>query len=180
MVNQNTLIGPSFTLKNRLFRVVWNITYLIVFRYSPIYFFGWRSFILRIFGAKIGIHTHIYPGVKIWAPWNLEIGDHTGIASNSFLYSQAKIKIGQKSVISQGVVLCTGTHDYTKTGFPLVALPIEVGDNVWVAADAFVHPGVQIADGCVIGARAVVTENMPAWMVCSGHPCKPLKIRTLS
>ena len=179
MINQNTFTGPSFSLKNRLFRVVWNLTYLILFRFSPIYFFGWRSFILKCFGAEIGGGVHIYPAVKIWAPWNLKIGRQSGIASSSVLYSQAKITIGEKSVISQGVNLCTGTHDYTKHGFPLVALPINIGNQVWIAADAFIHPGVTIADGCVIGARAVVISDMPEWTVCTGHPCRPVKARKL-
>jgi putative colanic acid biosynthesis acetyltransferase WcaF len=50
---------------------------------------------------------------------------------------------------------------------------------VWIAAEAFIHPGITIGEGCVIGARSVVTKDMPAWMVCSGHPCKPLKERTM-
>ena len=93
------------------------------------------------------------------------------------MYSQAKIIIGSRSVISQKVYLCTGTHDYTTKGMQLVCKPIFIGSNVWVAADGFVHPGVSIAEGCVIGARAVVLKNMPPWMVCVGHPCEPVKER---
>lgn len=120
---------------------------------------------------------HVYPGVKIWAPWNLHIGDETGVANGVTLYSQGLIAIGKRVVISQGAHLVAGTHDYTDPGFPLITFPITVKDHVWVAAEAFLHPGVTIEEGAVIGARSVVTKDMPAWMVCAGHPCVPLKER---
>ena len=179
MINQDTHTGPSFSLSNRFARSLWNLTSLLLFRYSPKVLYGWRSFLLRCFGAKVGKGVHVYPGAKIWAPWNLELKEQCGIANGVVVYSQGKITIGQKSVISQGVNLCAGTHDYTKPGFPLLTMPIYIGDLVWIAAEAFVHPGVKIADGCVIGARSVVTDNMPAWMVCTGHPCKPVKERKM-
>lgn len=177
MHNQDTYTGPSFSLRNRMARVIWNVIAAIFFRYSPVPFHAWRSFLLRCFGAKIGKGVHVYPGVKIWAPWNCEIGNETGIANRSILYSQGKIIIGERVVISQGTHLCAGTHDYNLPGFPLITYPIYIGDHAWVAAEAFVHPGVTIGEGCVIGARSVVNKDMPAWMVCAGHPCKPLKER---
>lgn len=179
MVNQDTLSGPSFSAANRAARVLWGLVYLLLFRYSPKPLHGWRSFILRCFGAKIGKGVHVYPGVKIWAPWNLDLADSCGIGSGATLYSQGKITIGRRSVISQGVNICTGTHDYTQAGMPLVTHPIIIGDNSWVAAEAFVHPGVTIGTGCVVGARSVVVKDMPEWTVCAGNPCKPLKKRAV-
>ena len=120
---------------------------------------------------------HVYPKVNIWAPWNLTLSDECGIANGAILYSQGKIKIGKRCVISQGAHLVAGTHDYTKPGFPLITKEIEISDFAWIAAEAFVHPGIRIGIGCVVGARAVVTKDMPDWMVCSGHPCKPLRER---
>ena len=58
--------------------------------------------------------------------------------------------------------------------------PIVVGDEAWIAAEAFVHPGVTIGKGAVIGARSVVTRDVPAWMVCAGHPCVPIKERKVA
>lgn len=179
MINTDTHSGPSFSLYNRVLRVIWGATVIVLFRYSPKPFHAWRSILLRMFGAKIGKGVHVYPKVEIWAPWNIELEDNCGIANGANLYSQGKIHIGKKTVISQGVQICTGTHDYTKIGFPLITKPIFIGDDVWIASDSFVHPGVNIGDGAVIGARSVVNKDMPAWMVCSGHPCKPLKERTL-
>jgi putative colanic acid biosynthesis acetyltransferase WcaF len=177
MPNKDTFVGPSFSLGNRLARLLWGAVELSLFRFSPKPLHGWRSFILRCFGAKIGKGVHIYPRVKIWAPWNLELADEAGIANGVILYSQGKISIGKRAVISQGAHLVTGTHDYTKVGFPLVTSPIHIGNHTWIAAEAFIHPGVTIADGCIIGARSVVTKSMPAWTICAGHPCKALKPR---
>jgi len=105
------------------------------------------------------------------------MGDESGCADGVILYSQGEIRLGKRVVISQGAHLCAGTHDYEKVGFPLVTAPITIGDHAWIAAEAFVHPGVAIGEGCVIGARSVVTKDMPDWTVCSGHPCQPIKQR---
>ena len=179
-VNTNTHTGASFSLSNRAARVVWNLVQGTLFRWSPRPLHGLRSWLLRLFGAKVGLGAHVYPGARIWAPWNVEIGDETGVADGATLYSQGKITLGRRVVVSQGVHLCAGTHDYEKRGFPLVTKPIAVGDEVWIAAEAFVHPGVTIGEGAVIGARSVVTKDMPEWMVCGGFPCVPIKTRELT
>ena len=171
--------GPSFTIRNRLARVAWGIVCALLFRPSPRPFHAWRRWLLMLFGARIAKGCHIYPGVRIWAPWNLTCGEETGVGDGAILYSQAHITLGKRVVISQGAHLCTGTHDYESEGFELFAKPITVGDHAWIAAESFVHPGVTVGEGAVIGARSVVTRDVPAWMVCAGNPCKPIKPRTM-
>lgn len=178
--NQDTHTGPSFSLKNRLARVVWMFADVLFFKLSPKPFHAWRSFMLRLFGAKVGKGVHVYPRVKIWAPWNIILDDGCGIANGAILYSQGTITVGKKAVISQGAHICAGTHDYTKSGFPLITKPIVIGDDVWIAAEAFVHPGITIGEGSVIGARSVVTKDMPSWMICAGFPCKPIIERVIT
>ena len=166
-----------FSLGNRFARFIWGIAYLLLFRFSPRPFHAWRALLLRCFGAKLGRNCHIYPKVEIWAPWNLECGDEAGVADRVILYNQAPIRLGRRVVISQGSHLCTGTHDYNSPDFTLRTYPIVVQPLAWICAEAFVHPGVTIGEGAVIGARAVVTRNMPEWMVCAGNPCAPIKAR---
>lgn len=175
--NTNTLIGPSFSIKNRLMRCIWNMVYILLFKTSPRPFHVWRNYLLRLFKAKIGKHCHIYPSAKIWAPWNLSMQDYGCIGDECRIYNQAPISIGFKSIISQNCHLCTGTHDYTQSGFPLIAHPINIKDHVWIGSDSFVGPNITIASGCVVGARSVVVKNLPEWSVCVGHPCKPIKKR---
>lgn len=177
MVNTDTFTGPSFSLQNRIARVAWTVIEILLFRFSPKPFHGWRRFVLRCFRAKVAEGVHVYPGVRIWAPWNLVLERECGIASGAILYSQGLITIGERAVISQGAHLCAGTHDYTRPGFPLVTLPIVIGNHSWIATEAFIHPGVITGEGSVIGARSVVTRDMPPWMICVGNPCKPVKER---
>jgi len=177
MYNSDNIIVPSFSLKNRICRLIWWVVSFFFFNFTPRPLHKWRSFILNLFGAKIGRGVRIYPNVKVWAPWNLEIGNYSAIANDVIVYNQGKISIGEKTIISQGCHLCAGTHDYTLKSFPLITKPIEIGSDVWIAADSFIHPGISIGNGSVVGARSVVTKSMPEWMVCAGNPCKPLKSR---
>jgi putative colanic acid biosynthesis acetyltransferase WcaF len=176
-VNFDTHSGPSFGLNNRAGRLAWTAVDWLLFKPSPRPAHAWRAFLLRLFGAKLGRGVHIYPSARIWAPWNLRCADEAGIGDRAIIYSQAEISVGRRAVISQGVHLCAGTHDFEKPGFPLVARPISVGDEAWLAAECFVMPGVTIGEGAVVGARSVVTADVPPWKVCAGHPCRPIRDR---
>ena len=93
--------------------------------------------------------------VKIEIPWNLDLGDDVSIGDEAILYSLGSIQIGNRSFLSQYAVhLCAGTHDHTSRDYPLVREPIKIGEDCWIAADAFVGPGVTIGDRTVLGARA--------------------------
>lgn len=177
--HNDSFTGASFSLTNRALRVVWGVMYLLFFRFSPRILHGWRRLLLKLFGAKVGRGVHVYPAAIIWAPWNLVLEDECGIGDRVILYSQDRIRIGYRAVVSQGSHICTGTHDYTKKGQPLVTSPINIGAHSWIAAECFVHPGITIGEGAVIGARSVVSKNMPPWMVCVGNPCKPIKSRRM-
>lgn len=177
MTNTDTHTGPSFSLRNRILRVLWRVVYVLLFRLSPPPLHAWRSFLLRLFGAKVGPGVHVYPGVDIWAPWNLILEDQCGIASGATLYSQGEIRIGKRAVVSQGTYLCAGTHDFNDPGFPLITKPIWIKDEAWVAAQAFVHPGVTIGEGTVVGARSVVVRDLPDWKICAGFPAVVIKDR---
>lgn len=170
---------PSFTLGNRIRRLIWNIVYTLLFRTSPRSLHKWRALILKAFGAKLGKGVHIYPRAKIWAPWNLEVGDHVGIADGATLYNMDLIRIGSYSVVSQGSHLCGGSHDYNSQNFQLYAKPIILGEHVWICAEAFISLGVIIPDGVVIGARSLVTKSIPeSWAVYAGQPVKRISQRT--
>jgi putative colanic acid biosynthesis acetyltransferase WcaF len=179
--NSDPYTGPSFSIWNRLKRLGWSLGYFIFMKYSPRPFHAWRSFILRAFGAKIGKGVHIYPKVDIWAPWNLIVDDYVGIANGVTIYNMDIISIGERSVISQGSYLCGGSHDYNSKNFQLYAKPIWILKNVWVCAECFVHPGVSIAEGSVVGARSVVNKDLSEeWMVYSGNPAKKVGVRNRS
>lgn len=164
-------------LPSRICRMLWGIVYCLLFWPSPRCCHVWRILLLRLFGAKVHWSAHIYPKALIWAPWNLICEPHSCIGERSIIYNQARIHLKSRAIISQYSHICTGTHDYTQPDFPLLTYPIVLEENVWVAAGAFVGPGVVLHTGCVIGACSVVIRSMPAWTVCAGNPCKPIKPR---
>lgn len=167
--------AASFSFSNRARRQLWNCAWFFLFRPSPRPLHKWRAFLLKLFGARLGTNVHVYPATKIWAPWNLILGNHVGIADGVTIYNMDIIKIGCYSVISQGAHLCGGSHDYNSPNFQLYAKPIILGEHVWVCAEAFVSLGVTIPDGVVIGARSLVTRSiMEPWTVHAGHPAKQI------
>jgi putative colanic acid biosynthesis acetyltransferase WcaF len=169
----------SFSLKNKISRLVWNLTHLILFRpFASRFFKKWRILVLKCFGAKIEWSSNIYASVKIWAPWNLQIAKNSTLGPNVDCYNQGKISIGANTVISQKTYLCASSHDYTKKDFPLVLKPIQIGDGVWIAADAFIGPNVCIGNRAVIAARAVVIKDVEENTIVGGNPAKLIKSRS--
>lgn len=164
-----------FSLGNRAGRQCWNMAWLLLFRPTPRSFHAWRRLLLRVFGARIGERAHVYAGARIWAPWNLVVGREAAIADGADIYNPSRIEIGEYAVVSQGAYLCGASHDYKSWDFPLTSAPIVVGPRAWIAARAIVQMGVTIGEGCVVGAGSVVTRDMPAWTVCAGAPCRPIR-----
>lgn len=146
-----------------------------LFRHSPRLLYGWRNALLRCFGARIAPGVKIYPTAKIFNPWRIEIGADTVIAWDVTLYALGDIRIGKSCVVSQGSHLCAGTHDPDQPDFPLLKLPIQVGDHCWIAADAFIGPGVELADRVIVGARSVVVKNQSPGVVVAGNPARVLR-----
>jgi putative colanic acid biosynthesis acetyltransferase WcaF len=169
---------PSFSLRNRLARALWQAVWLLLFRPSLRPMHGWRCLLLRLFGARLGQHFHVHSSVQVWAPWQLVAEDFVGIGERAILYNMAPLKLGQRCVISQGAHLCGGTHDYNTTHFQLLAKPIAIGAHAWVCTEAFVGPGVEVPEGAVVGARAVLTRSpAQAWTVYAGNPALPVAER---
>jgi putative colanic acid biosynthesis acetyltransferase WcaF len=136
-----------------------------------------RSKILCFFGAKIAPQVTIKPQVKITFPWKLRVGVDSWLGEESWLLNLAPIDIGKDVVISQRAFLCTGSHNWSRESFDLIAKPIVLKDGAWICANVFVGPGVTIGEGCVVTAGSVVTRDLPANMICSGNPAVPVKKR---
>lgn len=170
----------SFSFSNKIARIIWSITYWVLFRpFNLNIFRPWRVFLLKLFGAKVGYKANIYASVKIWAPWNLTIGKFSSLGPAVDCYNQGKIIIGNNTVISQKTYLCASTHDFTVSNFPLVVKFINIKDQVWIAADSFIAPGVSIGQGAVVGARSAVFKDVEAWEVVGGNPARFIKKRII-
>jgi putative colanic acid biosynthesis acetyltransferase WcaF len=168
----------NYTLLEKLLRVAWAAAWP-AFAWSPRLCWKWRNFLLRLFGARIGRGVQIDPAVRIFAPWQLAVGDWTAIGWGVALYNLGPMTIGSRVTISQGAHLCGGTHDYTDPTMPLRRMAIEVEDEAWVCADAFIGPGVTVGRRAVVGARAVAIRNVPAAMIVAGNPAVVVKPRVI-
>lgn len=156
--------------RNKLARAGWSLVWLILYRPSPIILHGWRRFLLRCFGAKIGAGAHPYPSSRVWAPWNLEMGDHSCLSHQVDCYCVDKVYLGPRVTVSQYSYLCTASHDYNRRDMPLITAPVRIEADAWVTADVFVGPGVTIGEGAVVGARSTVMRDVDAWTVVAGNP----------
>lgn len=133
-----------------------------------------------MFGATIGKGAKPYPSARIWAPWNLTMGEGSCLSHFVDCYCVDTIKLGDHTTVSQYSFLCTASHDYTKLEMPLITAPIIIGDYAWVTSDVFVGPGVNIGEGAVIGVRSVVLNDVLPWTVAAGNPVKHIKNREVS
>ena len=167
------------SLANKLGRVLWGSVWTVFFRPSPRILFGWRRRLLRCFGAAIGRNARISPSVRIWAPWNLEVGEESSIAHHVDCYCVDRIQIGAHATVSQYSHLCAASHDVSSANMELTMSPILIEDNAWVCADVFVGPGVTIGQGAVAGARAVVVKDIAPWDIVAGNPARVIGVREI-
>jgi putative colanic acid biosynthesis acetyltransferase WcaF len=170
---------PPISFRNKVGRLIWGIVWFLLFRPTPRFMHVWRCFLLRLFGAKLGKNTHVYPSARIWAPWNLEMHDGSGIGDHVDVYCVDKILLKEHAAVSQYTFLCTASHDYHHLELPIVSAPIVIESHAWVTADVFIGPGVTIGEGAVVLARSVVLSNIESWSVVGGHPAEFKRIRTL-
>jgi len=169
----------SFTLANIFYRVLWSITWTAFASWTPPQLRGWRRILLRMFGAQVAPTANIYGSARIWHPANLHIGDYACLGPRTTIYSMAQITLEPYSLVSQGAHLCAGTHKIEDKHFQLHARPIHIGRRAWIAAEAFVGPGVTIGEGAVLGARACAMRDVEPWAVCTGNPAKKIRERQI-
>jgi putative colanic acid biosynthesis acetyltransferase WcaF len=172
-------VPPGFRGRSKVYVQLWWLVQSTLFAMSPQAMYGWRAWLLRLFGARVGRGTIIRPSVRVPYPWKLTIGDHCHIGDDVQLYTYGEIEIGNCTVISQRSYICTGSHDYTSPTFDLIAKKIVIGAESWLATDVFVAPGVTIGNGAVVGARSSVFHDLPTGTISVGSPAKVIGLRKM-
>lgn len=99
------------------------------------------------------------------------------LADGAKCYNAANVILGARAIVSQGAYLCSASHDYNSSAFDLMVGEIRLEKDSWVAAEAFVGPGVTLHEGSVALARAVVVRDVPAWTVLAGNPARQVAMR---
>ena len=170
-------VPDNFRGKNIFVVQLWWFIRFVLFIPSPQFLYGWRNFLLRVFGSKIGKNVKIRPTAIITYPWNLTIGDFSWIGDDVKIYNLNHISIDKNSVISQEAYLCAGSHDYKSVDFKIISSPITVEEGVWIAARCFIHPGVTVKKNCVISACSNLKNSTKENSIYSGSPAMFIKTR---
>ncbi|MEM7577875.1 MAG: putative colanic acid biosynthesis acetyltransferase, partial [Planctomycetota bacterium] len=154
---------------------LWSVVEATLFRMTWPTWYRYRAWWLRRFGADIHPTTRIRRTCRFVCPWNLSMGANTATGDDVWFYCLGSVTIGRRVTVSQFVKLCAGSHDHRDpVGLPLLRPPIRIDDDAWVAADAFVGPGVTIGEGAVLGARGATFKNLEPWTLYGGNPAKAL------
>lgn len=160
-------------------RLMWYAVSLLVFESGWVPVSGVKVRILRWFGGQVGRGVVIKPHVRIKYPWRLSVGDHCWIGQQAWIDNLDDVRFGNHVCVSQGVYLCTGSHDHRRSTFDLITRPITLEDGVWLGARALVLPGVHIGSHAVVAAGAVVTKDVPAAAMMAGSPARVTGQRTI-
>ena len=156
-------------LQRFLWALGWTVLNNIVMKVAPTWF---RLFFLRrICVIQIGYDSNVAPHCFINGS-EIRIGNNTVINRFCVLDGRATIKIGNDVNISQYVLIQTLSHDYDSQDFAVIEKPVYINDNVWIGARAIILPGVNIGEGAVVGAGAVVTKNVEAFTIVVGNPAR--------
>ncbi len=170
--------SSEFSLLHRAVRAIWGFIRILLFNPAPRICFGWRRLLLKAFGAKIDKSVRIYPGVKVWAPWNLEMRAGSSLGDDVDCYNVDKVIVCDGCIVSQGVTLCTASHDINDPCRRLITAPIVLGKSSLVFSKAFIFPGITTGEGSVVGAMSVVTRNVGELDVVVGNPARYIKKRS--
>lgn len=141
--------------------------------------YAWKRNILRLFGARIGKGVVIKPHVQVKYPWKLEVGDHAWIGEHVWIDDLDEVTIGAHACISQGALLLSGNHDYSKSSFDLVVKPIRIEDGAWIGAKSVVTQGVTVGSHAVLTVGSVASSDLEAWGIYRGSPAVKVKERSI-
>lgn len=173
-------VPTGFRGRSAFVTQLWWLVQATIFACSPQFMYGWRNWLLRCFGCKIGNGTIIRQSVRVTYPWKVTIGERCQIGDNVELYSLGDIILGDDVVISQRSYICTGSHDLYSKRFDLYAETIVIEDEAWICAGVFVYPGVTIARGSVVAAHAAIGKSTEPYLIYGGVPAKVIGDRRVA
>lgn len=164
---------------NAIIRMLWYIVNILFF-INPLNPFSFiKVFLLRLFGAKIGKGVNIKPAVNIKYPWKLDIGNYVWIGERVWIDNLAKVTLSDNVCLSQGAMLLTGNHDYTKGTFDLMIGEITLEEGVWIGAKATVCPNIICKSHSILTVSSIASNNLDAYGIYQGNPAVKVKERAI-
>lgn len=170
---------PYYPGGSTLKRILWHYVNAFVFKSSLFPVYGFKVWVLRLFGAKIGNQVELKPGVNIKYPWHLNIRNEVWIGENVWIDCLVPVTIGNNVCLSQGAVILTGSHNYKKTSFDLITGSVVLEDGVWIGAGAIVNQGLTIGTHAVLASGSVATKNLEPYSIYQGNPAVKIRDRVI-
>jgi putative colanic acid biosynthesis acetyltransferase WcaF len=176
-LEQETFYSSPWSIAMRLRMALWEVAWLLLCRWTPKPLRPWRIAVLRLFGAKTEGIVFVASSARIKMPWNLTMEARSCIGAYAQIYNLAPVTLGERATVAQEVYVCCGTHKFDDPALPLVVGPIHIGPDAFLGARAFIHLGVSIGAGAMVGACSVVTRDVEPWTISVGNPSRFIKHR---
>lgn len=138
--------------------------------------FAIRQHFVTPYFERCGSNLKIHTGARFRNVHRISIGNNVEVGVDNFLQAGGGLTIGDGSLLGPGVKVWTVNHRFEDTDKPIVEqgydrIPVVIGANVWIGANAFIMPGVELGDGCIVSAGAVVgAKKYPPYSIIAGNP----------
>ena len=159
--------------------ILWFYVSAFIFKTSLFPSSALKVFLLKLFGAKLGKGIVLRHRLNIKSPWFLTVGNYSWIGEGVWIDNLVPVKIGANVCLSQGAMLQTGNHDFSKQSFDLITAGIILEDGVWIGAKALICPNVIAAEHAVLTAGSIATKNLEAYFIYQGNPAVKVKKREI-
>ena len=179
MVAYDPTLATHGDPKGRLLQRFWEVMRMIFFCLTPWFCRSWRRGIFILMGGDAAAKVSLSRTCRLDFPWNISIGRGSSVADSVLIRASTKVTIGSNVCISEGVKVLTASHIVDSCHFDLLRRPVVIHDNVWIAMNALILPGVTIGGGAIVAAGAVVTKDVEPWTVVGGNPAKFIRRRVL-
>ncbi len=140
---------------------------------------SFRNFFYRLSGIKLGRGAVVHMGARFFLPQNISIGEGSILGDHIFLDGRAKINIGKHTDIASQVMIYNSEHDLSDPSFKATEEPVTIGDYCFIGPRVIILPGVNIGNGAIVAAGAVVTKDVPGGLMVGGVPAKVIGERPL-
>ena len=137
-----------------------------------------RAIYRQIFHVDAHPTAHIYGGVEFRAPEKVTIGAHSIIGHDCILDGRGGITIGSNVNLSSQVAVWTNEHDVQAADFSATPQPVVLNDRAWLSFRSTILPGVEIGEGAVVAAGAVVTTDVSPYTIVGGVPARTIGSRS--
>lgn len=142
------------------------------------YGFALRARILRPHLGAVGRHVRVHVGVRIRNHHTLHLGERVTLGVDNFIQAAGGVSIGDFTLLGPGVKVWSTNHVFADPDTPIREQgaeykPVAIGRDCWIGSNAFIMPGTELGDGCIVSAGSVVgAKRYPPCSILMGNPAR--------